>query len=489
MQDVGTQLRLGMLSRRLSAGSIGRQLLAASAVLATAVAVGVAVRSVPAADLVVIPLLLIAAAVCARRPAGAMKTTFFLCGMYGSLTAFFAFPGPKTVDLLLVGLWLAAIWTWIFGSRIKGWILPSVALLLLYIGCSVVQLATNSNFHVALQDFRGSIWYLAAALLVAYAPWRAGTRRSILHGVLVVAALVGAYATFRWITGPAAQERTLGLQATNNVLNGGLRPIGSFPTSKELSAWTAAVIPFCLACTFVLSGRWRYISAIATVSCIFGLLAADVRAGAAAAVISLLAVLIMYAVAPSMRGRGITMTAGVFAGTAGVVVLAYVLTLAGHPGTSSRYAAILHPGSDASYQARLIKWRAAVKDTESHPLLGEGLGTAARTQQRFGRFLTIGSIDIDSAYLNVAFEQGFVVAAIYVLALVSVMLALMRRALTTSDRVRAGVAMGACGTLIAMLVLFFVGTYNEGLQVLAGWIVVGLGISQFVRPMPEPGLG
>jgi O-antigen ligase len=231
------------------------------------------------------------------------------------------------------------------------------------------------------------------------------------------------------------------------------------------------------------------VGAIATASCIFGLLAADVRAGAGAAAIGLLGVMIMYAVAPSMRGRGIAMTAVAFIGTVGVVVAAFLATLGGHADTARRYEAILHPGTDASYQGRLLKWRAAIKETERHPLVGEGLGTAGRTQQRVGRFRTLGSIDIDSAYLNIAFEQGFVVAGVFICAMIAVLLALMRRGLTATDRVRAGVAMGACGSLMAMLVLFFFGTYNEGLPVLAGWMVVGLGISQFVRPMHEPGLG
>ena len=49
---------------------------------------------------------------------------------------------------------------------------------------------------------------------------------------------------FGGLVGPAPAERTLGMQIANNYLDGELRPIGSFATTKELAAWMAAAIPF-----------------------------------------------------------------------------------------------------------------------------------------------------------------------------------------------------------------------------------------------------
>jgi len=41
---------------------------------------------------------------------------------------------------------------------------------------------------------------------------------------------------------------------------------------------------------------------------------------------------------------------------------------------------------------------------------------------------------------------------------------------------------------VSMLVLFFIGTYIEGVPVLAGWTAVGLGLSQFTSTAPGPGV-
>jgi len=55
---------------------------------------------------------------------------------------------------------------------------------------------------------------------------------------------------------------------------------------------------------------------------------------------------------------------------------------------------------------------------------------------------------------------------------------------TTARPGRAALAIGAAGTLVSMLVLFFVGDYVEGLPALAGWLLVGLGVGQFALGSP-----
>jgi hypothetical protein len=86
---------------------------------------------------------------------------------------------------------------------------------------------------------------------------------------------------------------------------------------------------------------------------------------------------------------------------------------------------------------------------------------------------------VDNSYLKVAFEQGFVVTVFFMVAMVLLLVGLARRALVALEPARAGPAIAACGTLVAMLVLFFIGNYVEGFPVLAGWVMVALGVRQF----------
>jgi O-antigen ligase len=156
------------------------------------------------------------------------------------------------------------------------------------------------------------------------------------------------------------------------------------------------------------------------------------------------------------------------------------VTLGGGEETGRRYGAILSPGGDASVEGRLTKWRSAVDDVDSQPF-GHGAGTAGRTQVRFGRFQTIGGLDIDNSYLKVAYEQGLVVLLLWVAGALLLLVALAMRATSAADPARAALGIGACATLVSMLVLFFIGDYIEGLPALAGWILVGLGLGQFTR--------
>ena len=47
------------------------------------------------------------------------------------------------------------------------------------------------------------------------------------------------------------------------------------------------------------------------------------------------------------------------------------------------------------------------------------------------------------------------------------------------DRDAGALAVGGAGVLVAMLVLFYLGLYIEGLTALTGWILVGVGLAQF----------
>ena len=117
--------------------------------------------------------------------------------------------------------------------------------------------------------------------------------------------------------------------------------------------------------------------------------------------------------------------------------------------------------------------------------MGRGLGTAGRTQQQRGRFYNIASFDVDNSYLKVGMEQGFFVMLFFGLAMAVLLAGLMLAAVRETVASRAALLIGAAGALTAMAILFYAGTYVEDLTALAGWILVGLGISVMVWRRPQ----
>ncbi len=436
---------------------------------------------------IALPALALTAIACARFPAAGLTGVFLAAGTFGSLSAFTPLSGQQLGDLLMAGLWLAAIWGWTMsGRRRPAWLWPGVALLVAYVLLTAGEILTAQSTSTGLQSFRASAWYMAAALLIAYAPWSDAARARMLRSIMFALALVGGYATLRWAIGPAPQERAQAQQLLNNFLGGKLRPVGSFTSTKELASWMAMTIPFAAGMAVAGRGRTRLIAVAALGLSTLAMFAADVRAGPTAAVPGVIVVLVLYQLSQAFRGiRGPTLAIAV-----GATVLlgggAFALTLGSNPDTGRRYQAILNPASDSSYQARLVKWRTAIRDIDTAPL-GHGLGTTGRVEQRYGRFANIGSVDVDNSYLKIAFEQGFFVMGLFAAALLLLLIGLARRAVVTLEPARAGPALAACGTLVAMIVVFFVGNYVEGLPALGAWVLVGLGLSQFTGAVGEPG--
>lgn len=454
------------------------------AILATVIALLAYLGAIfaPTQPLIVfaLPAVLAVAVIAVRHPAGLLTIALACTGAFGSLKALFDVPAAQLADLMLVGLWVAAVWGWCFGEHLRSRPAPALFALALYVAFSASQILTAETLTIGLQAFRGSVWYLAVLLLAAYAPWGDVSRDRMLRGAALVGLAIGGYATLRWVIGPAGAERDLAATNANNVLDGELRPVGSFSTSKELAAWTAMFTPFLFGLGLVWRGRWRLIAFTAAGACVMGMLAADVRAGPAAAAPALAAVLALYQLSQAFRGRRgpavLVIVLVALVGGAG----AFAVTLGDKQNTSDRYENILNPTRDASYQARIVKWRTALDDIERAPL-GNGLGTAGRTQKRFGIYANIGTIDVDNSYLLVAYQQGFIVMVILFGTLALILLWMIRVAVTSPDPRVAGPLIAACGTFIAMLVIFWVGDYVEGLPALGGWLLVGLGLGALTR--------
>jgi O-Antigen ligase len=432
---------------------------------------------------VAIPAMAVVTLLVARFPAAALAGVFICASFHATIKLYTPIAPQKAGDVLLVGLWIVALWKSFVSPaprpRISIW--PGVACVGIFVVLSAFEIMTARTFTIGLQSFRVSGWYLAVVLLIAYAPWPDATRRRMENAILALIVLTAGYATWRWAGGPTADEAALAKANINNIgSNGIVRPIGSFNTAKELASWTGVAVPFAVGIALTLKSRWRLVAGAGAALAFIAMFSTGVRAAPAAAGPGLLAVLVLYQLSQSYRGRrGATVAiiglSALLAGAGG-----YALTSDDDPDTANRYRAILDPASDQNYQARLIKWREALDDIDNAPF-GHGLGTAGVAQKRFGEFTNIGSNDVDNSYIKVAYEQGFVVAVFFTLSILLLLLGLARRALVALEPARAGPALAACGTIVALLILFFIGTYVEGVAALAGWMMVGFGVSRFTR--------
>jgi O-antigen ligase len=143
---------------------------------------------------------------------------------------------------------------------------------------------------------------------------------------------------------------------------------------------------------------------------------------------------------------------------------------------SDRYGAILSPSGDPSYEQHIGKWGEVLDQLEGDPF-GKGLGTAGRVaEQGVAPYLTVGSYNIDNTYLKIAFEQGFPILALFMLAMIAMLIELGRRAIRTRSPELRALAIGAAGTTVAALALFVTGQYMEELSALILWVVLGSAI-------------
>ena len=187
-----------------------------------------------------------------RWPAPMLIATVACSAFYGSAQAFLGLPLGQLADLLLGGFWFGLLGGLMLSSRRHAWTLtPGVALIGVYIAITLAYVAASPNFEYGLRFFRLSHWHILALVVVGYVGLRRPTLDRVAKGTIVVAVLVGAYATLRWAIGPAAKEAELigGAYGTqyNQLFVGENKVQGSFPNGQELGLWASLVIPFCVA--------------------------------------------------------------------------------------------------------------------------------------------------------------------------------------------------------------------------------------------------
>lgn len=425
-------------------------------------------------------------AVAARRwPAQTVFAIFAISGTYGSIDAFTALePGP-TVDFLLGALWLGLLPRIFSRRRDYHYVLwPGVAALFAYALFTVASVPFAPDTYEGLRAFRQATWYMLSLVVVGYLGLRPPTRDQLAVGVVVVCALVGAYATLRWAIGPAAKEKafaaTTGDLRYETVAGGDTKLQGSLENGSVLGLWTAVTIPFCVAAALGMRGKARLAALVAVPLLTVGLLGSQVRTASVAAIAGVGVVVILYQLSRGFRGPRLGMAAGALVAVGVTAAVIFPNTAGDSPEKVDRYRNILTPSRDFAFQERRFKWDSALRESVRTPL-GRGLGTAGfrATNQRFPPSETGG--DVDNSYVMVAFEQGFAVMVFYIGALLVLLAGVARRAVWTVSERRATIAVGAAGTLTALMVMFFTRLYIQSLASLAAWIIVGLGVAEFSR--------
>jgi O-antigen ligase len=429
------------------------------------------------------PFALGVAVLIAKFPAAATVLAAFTSAILGTFQAFVGFsPGP-VVDLILVGIWFVLLGRIVLGRRPYNFVIwPAVVGCGFYVGVTVLDMVTADDLGVAWFGFRTTVWYMLAFFALAYAGWSRETYRRIAIGFVGVTVVVAAYATLRWVIGPAGAERTLAEFAGGGInihpIDKHLRTVGSFQTGHALAFWMAFMAPFCLAVALWARGWKRLLAVAAIVLCVLAMIASEARGPLPGFLVGAVLVLGIYQVSRAYPGfkAGITVLAlsAVAIGAGAVFVLGE-----SDPDRLDRYANILEPEDDPTFIQRQLKWEQILPAIEERPF-GHGLGTGGSGQDVVGSTVELSEINIDNSYLMIAYEQGVFVLGLFVVVVVGLLISLIVASVRTRSREAAAFGMGACGVLASVLISCYTGLYIEVVPIVSAWLIVGLGLSYFV---------
>jgi hypothetical protein len=419
----------------------------------------------------------------ARKPAWAMFALVALMAFAGALDANEGLKVRPAIWLLLLGFLAATIAAYLNATRIHGVLIwPGVAALAAYLLFSAVQIPFAETTDIGARAFAAGPAFIIAFFAAAYAPWSSDTRRRVAQALVLVALLAGAYAVFRLIVGPTDAELALARQSAG--VAGELALFGSFSGRLELGAWSAIAVPFLFAATLGFKGRWRWLSGAALALMLVALLGSEVRTALVGAAIGIALVAVLFNASAAFRGEAHrALFALGFLAVAGMI--GFAATVGSDPESTERFANILTPGEDLSFQARVEKWDVALAEINENPL-GQGLGTAGTTQRAYSRTYRLDNDYIDNSYLQLGVQQGYPGWILLGLSLVLIAYLLIRSSVATADRDLACLGIAAVGSLACWLVVLLTGDMLTAWGAVLLWILLGLGVGGFVSAKGGP---
>ena len=418
-----------------------------------------------------------------RFPTAALVVVFAMNGIYGSVMAFTPLPAESVADGALEALWAAVIGSYVLTRRRgQARVTPAAAMLAAFLAMAVVAALTTTPFANGFRAIRLGPQYLTVVLLLAYGGFRWGTLDRLARGMVVVSAGVSAYAALRWAIGISEDEKALtsterAIQYNQIGNEGGDKVQGSLPNGNLLGLWLACTIPLLVAAAISWRGAWRLVAAAGVPLGAVALLGSAQRAAAAAVIAGSLTVIVIHMLSRGFRGPRLGVVMATVAALIASAAVVYPAVL-DNPEKRKRYADLTSPGDDPSFQERLVKWEATLDDLKGEPF---GFGLGAGNPAVGKRFSSIGDRFIDNSYLTVAYDQGVFVGVFFLVALLVLLVELLRHAVWTRGPTEAALSTAAAGTLVAILVEFTTGNYVNDRPLVAGWMVVGLGLAQIVR--------
>jgi hypothetical protein len=436
-----------------------------------------------------LPLGAAAVYVAVRWPEWILLAALGLIAFEGTIEAY-AGRQPYPLIQLLMGCFVAGrVIELVFGRRdrrliIWPWLIPIAAYVVLTAFGALVAESLTLGWH----GFKEAAWNMFVGLTAGMTLSDERSRRRLLRGVLVLAGLVGGYGVLRWITGPASAELAVASKPGRNFFVGDhIGLFGSFSGRDALARWSAFSIPVCIAFATLLRGRWRWVAMASALVCAVALFGSEVRSGAVAMVVASVFVLVLQQMAKAKRGLALGTTLGAILLAVGTGVAAYGVTIADDPGRADRFSNIFALEEDVAFGTRQSRWPEAIAIVDEHPF-GLGLGTAGRAQAA-NPYVTPGTQNLDSSYLQVALEQGLPGLAIFLAGVVFLLGGITLRGLVTRDPERAAAAIGAAGTIVAWVIMMYTSYAIGGLVAVLVWSIVGVAVAGFTtvpQPTPQP---
>jgi O-Antigen ligase len=481
--EVGS-LTLGRLGRRMR--SPGELAAWAARWLAFWIAAYLVAREVgstiePRPVVAVVPgLLLVLALISARFPLLVLAVVGAATGLYATIFVTIGIEPHHSVQVPLIGLWIAALHGSLthrgeFAPRL--W--PGALLLLLVAGLSLCWVLLADSVSVAAGAWRERYWVMLGALLVAYFPPGRVNSMAIARVLLIAGAVGVGYAVLRWQIGPSNAEHDYALEQAGHYtfLEGKLRPIGGVSDAHALASFLIPLVPLSLALVLNLRDRWRLLAGAVLAGSVLMIVASEVRSGLASAALGAVVVLALVLAARSLGGR--RLAAGYLALVLCVGLLGAVATIEADNPTprSERFLSILNPESDPSFQERRLRWEDALSSVQRQPF-GWGFLPAA-TGHAGDVWHNIGAHDPVNSYLRIAHEQGFLFAVVLVGTLLGILVALVGRSLSSPTSEGSIFAIAGAGALAAFA---FQINFESGYVALPtaalAWLIVGLGMRQ-----------
>jgi hypothetical protein len=429
-----------------------------------------------------LPVVALAGMFASRFPRACMAGLVVIAGAYGTIDAYTGYHSLSVADLLLAALWISIVGRILFGRRtLPIRLSPALFLLGAYMALTIVLVFATSPLSQGIRGFRLSTFHLSALIVIGYGAFQARTLKGLARAVAVICLFVGAYATLRWVIGPSAKERAVNQSSDffriyNQTTGGDAKVQGSLPNGQQLGVWMSCAIPFLVAMALAWRGRFQIVVLAALPVSLIGLLGSGQRTAIAAVIAGCLTILVVHIVSRGFPGPrlGVALATAVALIAAATVVYPAVVN---NPDKRQRYANLLTPGEDLPFQERLFKWRQVLSDLKGHPFgFGIGTGDAAAIPRRF---VDQANYNIDNSYLMLAWDQGLIMMGFFIVTLLVLLVELLRHAVWTRGPSAAAFATAAAGTLVSMLVEMMGSTHIDSPAIIAGWVIVGLGVAQY----------